>query len=112
MASPDEIWIVDLGDPVPHEPALDRPALIIGPPLTFGEGFPFVIVVSITTVHRGLSLHVEIEPGKATGLDEVSYIQCELVRSVSRKRLIHRLGMVNEATSNQVTQTLRTLLGH
>ena len=61
MASVDDLWLVDFGDPYPGEPAAHRPAL--GPPDTFGADFPFVIVASLTTVPRGLSLHVEIDPG-------------------------------------------------
>jgi len=33
-----------------------------------------------------------VESSDTTGLDETSYIQCELIRSVNRPRLIHRLG--------------------
>ncbi len=112
MASPDELWLVDFGDPFPGEPAHQRPALIIGPPDTFGANFPFVILCPITTSRRGLSLHVEVDASEITGLDRTSYVQCELVRSVNRRRLVHRLGAVDLATSEQSTQILRTLLGH
>ncbi len=112
MASVDDLWLVDFGDPYPGEPAAHRPALIVGPPATFGTGFPFVIVTPLTTTHRDLSLHVEIEPSSDTGLDETSYAQCELIRSVSRHRLIHHLGGIDSATSDQVATILRTLLDY
>ncbi len=112
MASVDEIWLVDFGDPYPGEPAHHRPALVIGPPDTFGADFPFVIVCPITTTRRGLSIHVELEADDRTGLDEASYVQCELIRSINRRRLLHRLGTVDLPASAQVESTLRTLLGH
>jgi mRNA interferase MazF len=112
MASPDEVWLADFGDPYPGEPAHHRPALVIGPPETFGVDFPFVIVCPITTARRGLSIHVEIEPGDLTGLDEVSYVQCELIRSVNRRRLVHRLGAIDIVTSGRVHSTVKTLLNH
>lgn len=112
MASPDELWIVDFGDPFPGEPAHHRPALVIGPPDTFGADFPFVIVCPLTTTRRGLSLHVEVDASDATGLDHQSHVQCELVRSISRRRLVHRLGVVDTETSSHVERVLRTLLGH
>lgn len=112
MASVDELWVVDFGEPFPAEPAHHRPALILGPPDTFGSDFPFVIVCPLTTARRGLDLHVEVEPGETTGLDDTSYVQCELVRSISRRRLVHQLGAIEPATSRQVSDIVRTLLNH
>lgn len=111
MASVDDLWLVDFGDPYPGEPAAHRAALVLGPPEPFGPGFPFVIVVPLTTVHRGLSLHIEIEAGAGNGLDTTSYVQCELFRSVNERRLIHRLGSVEAATAECVSRVVRTLLG-
>ena len=112
MASIDELWLVDFGTPCPGEPASHRPALVIGPPPAFGTGFPSVIVVPLTATYRRLSLHVEVEPTPATGLDRVSFIQCELVRSISRSRLVRRLGAVAPDTSHQVARIIRTLLDY
>ncbi len=112
MASPDEIWLVDFGDPYPGEPAHHRPAVVIGPPDTFGADFPFVIVCPITTSRRGLSIHVEVEPSATNGLDHTSYVQCELIRSVNRRRLVHRLGAIDPATSARIAIILKTLLNH
>lgn len=52
MASVDDLRLVDFGEPYPGEPAAHRPALVLGPPDTFGPGFPFVIVAPLTTRHR------------------------------------------------------------
>lgn len=112
MASIDELWLVDFGNPYPGEPASHRPALIIGPPPTFGTGFPFVIVVPLTTTYRRLSLHVEVEPTPHTGLDRTSFIQCELIRSINRSRLVRRLGLVAPDISHQVRRIVRTLLDY
>ncbi len=112
MASVDELWLVDFGDPYPGEPAWCRPALVVGPPHTFGSGFPFAIIVPLTTTDRGLSLHVEIDPNTATGLKHTSFAQCELIRSVNRGRLVRRLGVVGPAASQQVQRVTRILLGH
>ena len=110
MASADDVWLVDFGDPFPGEPAHHRPAVVIGPPETFGRGFPFVILCPLTTTDRRLSIHVGVEPTAATGLDEISFVQCELIRSVNRQRLVHRLGGVDLDTSEHIALVLRTLL--
>ena len=112
MASVDELWLVDFGEPFPGEPAYHRPALVLGPPDTFGADFPFVIVCPLTTTRRGLSLHVEVGATDTTGLDNTSYVQSELLRSINRRRLVHRLGTIDVATSDRVTEIVKTLLNH
>lgn len=112
MASVDELWLVDFGDPFPGEPAHHRPAVVLGPPVAFGPHFPFVIVCPLTTTRRGLSLHVEIDPSTINGLDQTSYVQCELVRSINARRLVHRLGTIDIATSDEMHRVVRMLLGH
>ncbi len=109
--SPDEIWLTDFGDPFPGEPAFHRPALVVGPSRLFPETMPFVFVVPLTTTRRNLSVHVEIEPLAATGLHEVSYAQCEWVRSINRRRLVDRLGIADPTTTRQVAAILATLFG-
>ncbi|MFV2039253.1 MAG: type II toxin-antitoxin system PemK/MazF family toxin [Acidimicrobiales bacterium] len=112
MASVDDLWLVDFGEPYPGEPASHRPALVIGPPDTFGPTFPFVVVTPLSTTHRALSLHVEVEATARTGLNHTSYVQCELIRSVNRNRLMHRLGAVDPGVSHQVATVIRTLLNY
>jgi mRNA interferase MazF len=112
MASVDDIWLVDFGEPYPGEPARHRPALVLGPPSTFGPDFPYAVVAPLTATRRGLLLHVEVEATRTTGLHDTSYVQCELVRSVNRRRLLQRLGSVDLATRRQVEDVLRTLLGY
>ena len=112
MASINDLWLTDFGSPYPGEPTRRRPALIIGPPETFGPGFPFVIVLPLTTVHRALSLHVEVEANPDTGLDQTSYVLCELIRSVNRNRLLRRLGVIDAATNSKITTVVKTLLNY
>lgn len=71
-----------------------------------------MIVAPATTIRRSLSLHVEVEATAGTGLDTASYIQCELVRSINRKRLVYRLGAIGPDTSEQVTTVIQTLLSY
>ena len=112
MASTDELWLVDFGEPYPGEPASRRPALVLGPPDSFGSRFPLVIVAPLTTTHRAISLHVEVPADTATGLERTSYVQCELIRSVNSRRLLHKIGVVDGPTRWQVGAIVRTLLDH
>jgi mRNA-degrading endonuclease toxin of MazEF toxin-antitoxin module len=112
MASVGDLWVVDFGDPFPAEPAAQRPALVVGPVEAFGPDLPFVFVVPLTTTHRGLSLHVEVEPDERNGLHELSLVQCEQLRSVNRRRLLHPLGTLDLESAHRVDDVLRALLGH
>ena len=103
---------MDFGDPYPGEPASIRPALVLGPSGIFGNNFPFVVVAPMTTTKRALVLHVEVEPTPRTGLRDASYVQCELLRSVGRRRLVERLGTVDSVTMDAVDRVVRRLLGH
>ena len=112
MASVDELWLIDFGEPHPGEPAFSHPALALGPPNIFGSDFPLVIVAPLATTWRGLSLHVEVEADESNGLDDTCYVQCELLRSILRHRLAHRLGIVSGDASAQVDSIVRALLNH
>ncbi|WP_419552608.1 type II toxin-antitoxin system PemK/MazF family toxin [Candidatus Poriferisodalis sp.] len=112
MASVDELWLIDFGEPHPGETAFGHPALVLGPPNIFGSDFPLVIVAPLTTTWRGLSLHVEVEADESNGLGDTSYVQCELLRSVHRHRLVHRLGTLSADVSAQVDSIVRVLLNH
>jgi len=112
MASVDDLWLVDFGEPYQAEPPAHRPALVLGPSDSFGPGFPFVIVTPLTTTRRGLSLHIELEPTRENGLDKTSYIQCELLRSINRRRLVHQLGAIDVDTSVRVASVVKTLLSY
>ena len=86
--------------------------MVLGPPDWFGADFPLAIVAPLTTTHRRLSLHVEVPADGQTGLTHNSYVQCELLRAVNTRRLLHRLGTVGPDTSSQVGVIVKTLLNH
>ncbi len=118
MASVDELWLIDFGERHPVKTGSIRPALVIGPSPIFSQPdqsdveFPFIIVVPLTTTHRGLPFHVELEATNLNGLSETSFVQCELIRSVNRSRLIHRLGTLEPDLCRQVATVIKTLLNY
>ena len=73
---------------------------------------PFVFVCPLTTKYRGLSVHIEVEGDDTSGLSILSYIQCELLRSVGRQRLVHHIGAVDSSTSRRVKEVVKVLLNH
>ena len=45
-----------------------------------------------------------------TGLEDTSYIQCEMLRTFNGQRLVHRLGAVGWEVMDQVSFNISTLL--
>lgn len=110
LISPSELWLVDFGDPYPSEPAFRRPALVVGPPETFGERFPLVFVAPLTTKPIAHSLRVEIEATERSGVTHTSYVQVEAMRSIAKSRLVHRLGRVDALEMRAVRAVLARIL--
>lgn len=84
---------MDLGQPVGHEPAFRRPAVVVSVDILNNSPGQPVMVVPITSTAHGLRSHVEIEPG-SNGLGHTSYARCDQLRVVSATRWSSRRGMV------------------
>ena len=50
--------------------------------------------------------------GSSPGLDEISCVQCELIRTINRDRLLHPLGAVDLEVGQQVAAIVQTLLNY
>ena len=101
-----EIYEVDLGSPVGHEPARVRPGLIVSADLVNNGSGQLVGVVPITSRDYGLRSHVELEAGM-TGLDHVSFARCDQVRMIAVRRLRTRQGRAPVNSMESVNWALR-----
>ncbi len=104
-----EVYYVDLGQPVGHEPAFRRPAVVVSVDILNNGPGALVVIVPITTAGYGLRSHVELEP-EASGLDHTSYVRCDQLRVVSVERLSSRQGMIGPDQMQAVDQALRFVL--
>ena len=105
-----EIWDLNLDPVIGHEQAGSRPALMLSADI-FNEGpADLVVVVPITRTERKVRWHVPIKPPEG-GLASESFIQCENVRSVSKRRVKRLRGRVSASTLQQVEDRVRILLG-
>ena len=105
-----EIWLVDLSPTRGHEQAGKRPGLVISVnEFNLGPA-ELIVVIPVTTKKKDIPFHVEIHPAES-GLDHVSYIKCEDVHSISKERLLKRLGKVSSEKVDKVEDRLRILLG-
>lgn len=104
-----EVYDVDLGRPIGHEPAFRRPAVVASVDILNNGVGGLVMVVPITTAAYGLRSHVEIEP-VSSGLGHTSYARCDQLRTVSTERLVARRGMLGPGELSEVDQALRFVL--
>jgi len=104
-----EVYHVDLGQPVGHEPAFRRPAVVVSVDILNNGPGGLAVIVPITTASYGLRSHVELEPA-SSGLDHTSYARCDQLRAVSVERLLTRQGMIGPEQMQAIDQALRFAL--
>ena len=104
-----EVYNVDLGPPVGHEPASVRPVVVISTDVMNNGPGGVLIVVPVTSTAYGLRSHVEVETG-SSGLDHTSYARCDQLRVVSVKRLGSRRGALDVEQIQAVDTALRFVL--
>ncbi|MGC9317493.1 MAG: type II toxin-antitoxin system PemK/MazF family toxin [Armatimonadota bacterium] len=104
-----EVWYADFNPVRGHEQAGHRPALVVSADLFNAGPANLVVVLPMTTVDRGIPLHVAVEPPEG-GVRERSLIKCEDIRSIDQRRLTRRLGVVSQETMARVDDHLRALL--
>ena len=108
MPSYGDVWLVDFSATLGREQAGSRPALVISPN-KFNHGpAELAIVVPFTRTDRQIPLHVSVDPPEG-GLRERSVAMCEMIRSISRERLVQRWGSASATTMQAVTLRVRLL---
>ena len=104
-----EVWFVDLDPTRGREQAGRRPALVVSVDQLGTGPSELAIVVPLTTTARPtLSTWPSIRP--EGGVRATSHAMPEMVRAISRERLVERWGMVRDATLEQVLQRVRLLV--
>jgi mRNA interferase MazF len=69
-----------------------------------------VVVLPLTSTHRGVPSHVPLSPPEG-GLKKLSFALCEAIRSISKVRLVRRWGRISSTSLGEVEDRLRMLLG-
>jgi len=105
-----EIWIADLNPRIGTEAGKIRPVIVIQTDLLNVE-HPSTIVCPITTnVKRDSEiLRVHLRKSKF-GIKEDSDIMIDQVRAVDNKRLVKRIGVVDNHTAEIIRENLKIVL--
>lgn len=106
-----EVYFADLSPVVGSEQGGQRPVLIIQNDV--GNKYsPTVIVAAITAKISKAKLPTHIEICKETvGLVKDSVILLEQIRTIDKRRLIQKLGELDDVTMNRVDRALMISLG-
>lgn len=104
-----EVWTAQLDQIRGHEQAGTKPILIVSDDLFNRGPAGLVIAVPITSRLRPIPFHVRMTPPQGR-LSVESAALCEAVRSISKERLLKRLGLVSGETLELVEDRLRILL--
>ena len=107
-----ENYLVSFDPTIGHEIKKTRPAVVIQNDI--GNKYnPITIVAAITStilpvVHP---IMVQVKPNKVNGLDVLSTVRLNQIRSVDKQRLTKRLGMLDEDNMETLDQALQISLG-
>ena len=102
-----EIWTVELPSKEGHEQSGKRPALVLTKPNT-----NMVIVAPLTTNEFSLRFDYTHPVSSTTinGLSSYSIILVFHIQAIDKKRLRHKLGIIEENHLNQTNTLLKNML--
>ncbi|MBP8261234.1 MAG: type II toxin-antitoxin system PemK/MazF family toxin [Verrucomicrobia bacterium] len=106
-----QIWLVNWNPGRGSEQWGKRPALIIQTDAAnLNPRYPNTIVLAVSTKGLPVATHVEIEPGKGTGLRETSFVKGEQILTISKERLEEYIGQIPPDILRQVETAVRLAL--
>lgn len=105
-----EIWLFDPDPTKGNELGKKiRPCLVISNNSWNKIPTGLVIVLPLTSVKKGISTHVFITPPEG-GLTIDSFALCEQIRSISKERLVKKLGFVSKEILKDVSSWISDLI--
>lgn len=104
-----EIWRADLEPVRGHEQGRTRPVLVVSNDIFNRGPTDLVTIVPLTTKARPVRTFLRIAPPEG-GLNQISYIICDQIRTVAKERFGKRLGAISPPIMAEVDRRLRFLL--
>lgn len=105
-----ELWMADLEPITGHEQGGKCPCLVFSDDLFNHGPAERVVVLPITSKNREIPLRVPVEPPDG-GLKVTSYVMPEMIRSISVRRLVRRIGVISPPKMRLVETHVRAVLG-
>ncbi len=106
-----EIWLVDWSPSRGSEQKGIRPSLILQSDKgNSNKNYPNTIVLTISTKGKNIPFHIKLIPDKINGLKEISYIKCEQILTISKKRLVKKVGAIGEDILDEIEKSVKLVL--
>ena len=99
-----EVYLISLGPTIGHEIKKARPCIIISPD-EMNKNISTIIIAPMTTQSHFYPTRI---PLKFTGKE--AWIVLDQLRTVDRKRLIKKLGKIEQVIINQVKSIIKEML--
>jgi mRNA interferase MazF len=99
-----EVYLITLDPTIGHELKKARPCVIISPD-EMNKNISTVIIAPLTTQSHFYPTRI---PLKFTGKE--AWIVLDQLRTVDRKRLVRKLGKIDQKTINQVKSIIKEML--
>ena len=105
-----DIWKVDLSPTVGSEQKGKRPCLILQTNAVGNYGLTTIIApFTSKKLDKIYSFEVKIKPSSKNGLKELSKIKFDQARVIDKKRLIKRLGKIEERHFFEILKALKII---
>ena len=106
-----EIWIVNWNPGRGSEQSGLRPSLVIQNDMgSTNPNYGNVIVLAISTKSSNIPFHIEIKHNAENGLNEKSYVKCEQIMTISKDRLVTKLGTIYEKEIKMIFEIVCRIL--
>jgi len=106
-----EIWLIDWSHARGSEQEGIRPSLILQSDKgNLNDNYHNTIVLAITTKGKDIPFHIFLKSDKENGLKEDSFIKCEQIFTVSKERLVKKIGKINETLFIKIEKSVKMVL--
>ena len=106
-----EIWWVDWSPGRGSEQQGFRPALVVQTDAAnLNPKYPNTVVAAISTKGKPVPFHVPVEPSPGSGLERRSYVKAEQLLTISKERLVERIGVLERRVMAQVEEAVKLVL--
>jgi len=106
-----EIWFAELNPTKGSEQSGRRPVVIISGN-TLNDALPIVIVVPITSKIKSYPTCVLLRPNRTNGLKKESEAIPFQIRTITKKRLVKRIGRISPDELREIVKGLFITLTH
>ena len=107
-----EIWLVNWNPGRGSEQEGIRPSLIIQTDAgNVNQNYPNTIILAISTKGKEVPFHIKIEPSITNGLKSVSFVKCEQILTISKERLVEKIGSLEPKYIEKIETAVRLVLG-